>query len=272
MALLQCNFFSTSLCFGTDINVIIPSPNADEILNHKKNSYFHKESKFQVLYLLHGAYGDCSDWLRLSGIERYANEHKLIIIMPSVSNSFYQDMYSGSDYLTYLTCELPAFVRATFPVSQKREHTFAAGLSMGGYGALKIAFQNPENYAACISLSGAIDICGIYDDIAKGYISGPFRWDAIFREPEHIQNTDADLFSLYQKKEREGYDMPLIFQSCGTEDFIYKRNLTARDELRKIGANVTYEEFPGGHDWDYWDTHIKRAIEWLPLANDAVAE
>ncbi|MDD2970891.1 MAG: alpha/beta hydrolase family protein [Lachnospiraceae bacterium] len=263
MALLQCNLFSGTLCFGTDINVIIPSPDSDDILHKKNISYFHKGVKFPVLYLLHGAYGDYSDWLRLSKIEAYANEHKMIVIMPSASNSFYQDMEYGSDYETYMTEELPAFAQQMFPMLTDREHTFIGGLSMGGYGALKLAFDNPDKYGACISLSGALDIQGVYEDIREGRMEAPFLWDAIFSDPERIQGSDKDLFELYKIGGEQGCIMPRIFQSCGTEDFIYHSNLGARDRLMEMGADLTYEEHPGIHDWNYWDANIGRAMEWL---------
>lgn len=272
MALLQCNFFSKALCFGTDVNVMIPTPNSDEVLNEKDSSYFYPGAKYQVLYLLHGAYGDYSDWLRWSSIEKYAATRCLAVVMPCASNSFYQDMYRGSDYLTYLTKELPEFIQAMFPVSKKREHNFTAGLSMGGYGAVKIALERPDLFSKCISLSGAVDIVGVQEGIEEGEMQGPFRWDAIFESPARIEGSDADLMALYDKKRQQGCEMPDIFLSCGREDFIYPKNLTAKAKLEALGANLTYEEHSGIHDWDYWDLHIKRAIDWLGLANRPVTE
>lgn len=272
MAYIQCNFFSPTLCFNTDINVIIPTPNSDEILNHKKSDYLNDGAKFQVLYLLHGAYGDYSDWMRLTSIEKYAQEHKLAVVMPSASNSFYQNMYRGSDYMTYILDELPSFVNSLFPISRKRENTFVAGLSMGGYGALKMAFEKPEQYAACASLSGAVDFTGIVKAVENGEIGGPFRWNHIFEHPEAVEGSDADLFALARKRITEGRTLPRIFQTCGIEDFIYPQNVHAHQVFEEIGLDLTYEEHPGIHDWDYWDTHIRRVIEWLPLANDSVRE
>ena len=81
MAYIKTHFFSTALCFGTDINVFIPTPDADELLTGKKNDYFVPGVKYQVLYLLHGAYGDYTDWLHLTSIERYAQDHKLAVII-----------------------------------------------------------------------------------------------------------------------------------------------------------------------------------------------
>lgn len=271
MAFFQVNFFSPSLCFNTDICVFVPTPNSDEILNHKKSDYFKDGAKFQTLYLLHGAYGDYTDWFRLTGIERYAQEHKLAVVMPSASNSFYQNMYKGSAYLTYLLEEISEFVTKLFPLSKKRENTFVAGLSMGGYGALRLAFQKPEQFAACATLSGAVDIAAVKRDTDKGTIDGPFCWNAIFENTEP-EGTQADIFELIKRDKEAGLPLPKVFQSCGTEDFIYPINVEGKKAFEKAGIDLTYEEHPGIHDWDYWDTHIRRVLDWLPLNNDSVEE
>lgn len=270
MAFFQVNFFSPTLCFNTDVNIFIPTPNSDEILNNKKSDYFHSGAKFQVLYLLHGAYGDYMDWMRLTSIEKYAQNHKLAVVMPSASNSFYQDMHRGSKYLTYLTEELPAFVQSLFPVSAKREDTFTAGLSMGGYGAVRLAFERPEHYGACASLSGAIDIADCMQGVRSGAMGGPFRWNAIFSDPDAVTGSDADLFALAKKRQAEGRTLPPVYQTVGTEDFIYQSNVGARKKLEEAGVKVTYVEHPGIHDWDFWDRYIQDVLDWLPLANDSV--
>lgn len=270
MAFFQMNFFSPTLCFNTDINVVVPTPNSDEILNHKSSDYFYPGVKFQVLYLLHGAYGDYSDWMRLTSIEKYAQNHKLTVVMPSASNSFYQNMHRGSRYLTYLTEELPELVKSIFPVSARREDTFVAGLSMGGYGALHLAFEKPENYGACASLSGAIDLVDCMRSTQEGTVEGPFLWPAIFQDPEAVAGSDADLFALARKRIAEGRSLPPVYQTVGTEDFLYQSNLGARKKLEELGVQVTYAEHPGMHDWDFWDAHIQDVLNWLPLANDAV--
>lgn len=270
MAFMQCKFFSPVLNFNTDINVFIPTPNSDEILNNKNSDYYKEGYKFQVLYLLHGAYGDYSDWTRLTSIEKYAQEHKIAVVTPSVSNSFYQNMYRGSAYLTYLLDELPALVKSIFPVSHRREDTFVAGLSMGGYGAVKLAFERPEQFAACASLSGAIDIIAVMNQVVDGSIQGPFRWNHIFEDMGEVEGSDADLFALAQKRIDEGRELPKVFQTVGKEDFIYRANLSAKEKFEKIKINLTYEEYPGIHDWDFWDTYIQRALDWFELKKDSV--
>ncbi len=266
MAFCQCNFFSPTLCFGTDLNVFIPTPNSDELLNQKNSDYFTDGVRFPVLYLLHGGYGDYTDWGRLTSVERYAQEHKLAVVMPSASNSFYQNMRYGSNYLDYLLDEVPRFVNKMFPVSQKREHTYVAGLSMGGYGAVKLALERPEKFAAAISLSGALDVEALTAAVRGGGLKAPFDLENI------INLENADLFQLAKKRMGEGKALPRIFVSCGTEDFVYPINQSALKKFQEAGVPVTYEEHPGIHDWDYWDTHIQRGLQWLGLSDRPVAE
>ena len=268
MAYIKTHFFSTSLCFGTDLEVFVPTPDADELLNAKPRDYFKPGVKYQVLYRLHGAYGDYSDWLHLTSVERYAQDHKLAVVMPSASNSFYQDMVYGSDYLTYITEELPRFCEANFPISPKREDTFVAGLSMGGYGALKIALTKPEKYSCAASLSGALDLETILPLLAS-MPATPFDPKDILGEGE-IAGSDADLFTLIGRLQKEGKELPKIYQTVGTEDFIYPSNQAAKKKFEEMGVEFTYAEHPGIHDWKFWDAHIQDILNWLPLKDAAL--
>ena len=270
MAFFQVNMFSPVLGFPVDVNVFVPTPNSDEVLNNKDSAYFTDGAKFQVLYLLHGAYGAHTDWFRLTSIEKYATLRKLAVVMPAAANSFYQDMRIGSAYLTFLTQELPAFIEKMFPVSTRREDTFAAGLSMGGYGALQLALTLPEKFCACASLSGAIDIAEIYRETRDETMDGPFKWNCIFENPEALEGSDADLFAKIRRLQTAGRPVPRIYQTVGTEDFIYPANLKAKEKLEKMGLDYTYAEYPGIHDWDFWDTHIQDVLEWFGLRGDSI--
>lgn len=282
MALIQTHFFSTSLCFGTDLNVFIPTPNVDELMEPGGGDYYHPGCKFQVLYLLHGGYGDYTDWMRLTSIERYAQAHKLAVVMPSASNSFYQDMYCGSDYLRLVTEEIPQLCRSLFPISCRRENTFVGGLSMGGYGAMKVALTKPEEYSCAFSLSGALDLAGTLRILEEGtreaplnpYTGkrvGPMDPAAVFGTTA-VAGTEADLFALARKRVQEGRPLPRLFQSVGTEDFLCPSNRAAREKFTELGVEVTYEEHPGAHQWSYWDAHVQDALNWLPLAGSSVEE
>ncbi|WP_394524568.1 alpha/beta hydrolase [Lacrimispora sp. JR3] len=263
MASMNCHYYSFSLMRSVDINVIIPTPESDEqITNEETKKAYHYETGLPVLYLLHGAFGDYSSWVRYSNIERYAQKHCVAVVMASAANSFYQDMYRGDAYFTFFTEELPAFIGSVFPISKKREDTFVAGLSMGGYGAWFMALSKPEQYAKAASLSGALDLAMTYEGTKQGDMKGPFFWEQIFENPELISGSDADLLTLYDRCEAAG-TIPELYYACGTEDFVYEMNLSVKRGLEERGANAVYEEGPGGHTWDFWDTYIQKVLQWM---------
>jgi S-formylglutathione hydrolase FrmB len=270
MAYFQCNFYSQSLKSNTTIGIILPSPDSNDIFGNGDLSYFTPGIRFQTLYLFHGAYGDFSDWTRNTSIERYAQERRLAVVMPSAGNSFYQDMFQGEPYLTFVSEELPRFVQTAFPLSATREDNFTAGLSMGGYGALKIALSKPEQYAAAASLSGAVDLVGLVQGNASPSGGNPFAFERIFQNYTHLENTDADLFHLIRQNRAANRPSTKLFISCGTEDFLYPLHLGAKQTLAALDTDVHFEEHHGSHNWQYWDTHIQRALDWMPLKCDVI--
>jgi S-formylglutathione hydrolase FrmB len=271
MAFFECSFFSQNLAFDTNVCVYIPTPDANEI-SGGTDQYFRKGVKFQTLYLLHGAFGDCSDWIRQTCIERYAWRRRLALVMPSGDNSFYQDMYRGSKYLSYCSEELPDLVRSVFPLSPRREDTFIAGLSMGGYGALRIAFEKPDMFYAVASLSGALDLVDIFCRVKNGEIVLPFPWENIVENMDAVEGSGADLFARYAALKTAGKKLSRIFQCCGTEDFLYQSNQLAKQKFIALGADLHYEEDSGEHNWDYWESHIEKALDWLPLKRDSIPD
>src|SRR3954451_5213569 len=133
MALVRCDFFSDVLELSTSMTVILPQSTSAQI----GMSGSAAVGDPPVLYLLHGLSDDDTSWLRRTSVERYAAALGLAVVMPQVHRSFYTDEAHGSRYWTFLSEELPALVSRFFRVSQERRDTFVAGLSMGGYGALK---------------------------------------------------------------------------------------------------------------------------------------
>jgi S-formylglutathione hydrolase FrmB len=271
MAFFECSFFSQTLAFDTNVCVYIPTPDENEI-SGGTDRYFRKGVKFQTLYLLHGAFGDCSDWIRQTCIERYAWQRRLALVMPSGDNSFYQDMCRGSKYLSYCSEELPGFVRSVFPLSPRREDTFIAGLSMGGYGALRIAFEKPDMFYAAASLSGALDLADIFCRVKNDEIALSFPWENTVENMDAVESSGADLFARYAVLKTTGKKLPMIFQCCGTEDFLYQSNQLAKQKFTALGADLHYEEDSGEHNWDYWESHIEKALDWLPLKKDSIPD
>lgn len=254
MAFINCTFYSEILDLSVSMNVILP-----QVCGHESNDV-GDNLKFPVLYLLHGLSDNCTSWHRLSSTERYVAKTGLIVVMPEVHRSYYTDMKKGNDYWSFISEELPRIVKNFFPASTEREDTFVAGLSMGGYGAFKLALSYPERFAAAASLSGVLDIV----DRVKNEEEFKYDFDLIFGGIEKLQDSPNDLFFLAKELKNKKIKLPL-YQCCGTEDFLYRENLNFRDLAVSLGLDLTYEEEPGQHNWPYWDRNIEKVIEWLPI-------
>ena len=263
MACMTCHYYSSVLGSNIAVNVIIPTPSGNEqIVDKKIQKQYGYESGLPVVYLLHGAYGAFSSWLRFSNIERYAQERCCAVVMASAGNNFYQDMYRGLPYRTFFTEELPAFITNVFPVSKKREDTFIAGFSMGGYGAWYLALSTPKLYAKSASMSGALDIAALYEQAMDGSVDSPFPWDDIYEDPQKLAGSDKDLFELYSRCQKNGL-VPELYQTCGTEDFLYDVNVSVKNRMERMNAGLVYREGPGGHNWDFWDVEIRDILDWM---------
>ncbi|RAP78278.1 alpha/beta hydrolase [Paenibacillus montanisoli] len=254
MALIQCDFHSEILGLSMSMNVILPQSAPSQIGMASSAG----SAKLKTLLLLHGLSDDHSIWLRRTSIERYVAPLGIAVVMPAVHRSYYADMDKGMKYWTYISEELPAIARSFFPLSDRREDNFVAGLSMGGYGAFKLAFNFPERYAAAASLSGALDVRSFHDRF-------PADYNLIFGTHEKADALPNNVFLAAERLTASGKPVPKLFQCCGTEDFLYEHNTRFRDHALKLGLPLEYEEGPGEHEWGYWDANIQRVLNWLPL-------
>ena len=262
MALLHCNFWSEVLQLSCSMDVILPEPkrSADgEVLTPPR--------LYPTLYLLHGLSDDHTIWQRRTSIERYVAEMELAVVMPAVDRSFYTDMAAGNRYWTFISTEVPALARALFPLSSAREDNFVAGLSMGGYGAFKLALSHPEHFAAAASLSGAVNITALRKAPDREWRAELKR---IFGNLRRLSGSRHDLLHLAEEiADSEWKEQLPLFQWCGTEDFLYSDNVIFRDHALALGLDLTYSEGPGGHTWDMWDEQIQCVLAWLPLVRPA---
>ena len=262
MAFIQLKTFSETLRTKTDIQVILPTPLAGDLILGTENRfpYYSREIPVPVLYLLHGTYGDDGDWMRFSRIESYAQEYNLAVVMPDCANSWYNNMPNGGPaYYDYITRELPQMINWMFPVSGKREDTFIAGLSMGGAGAFKFAMSKPNLYSHAAILSGGFS--NIDDRIARG--NAP--WALAFESGKSNKGTNNDPYYLTEEAIKNKTDYPKLYICCGTEDFLYAENCQFRKHLDAIGIKYQYHEQQGIHDFNFWDDEIKRILAWLPI-------
>lgn len=261
MAVLDVNFFSNALARQVSYKAIIP---VDGAVFPGRPA---KEVKpFKTIYLLHGIFGDYTDWLVKSRVALFAEEHNIAVIMPSGENGFYVDHeVFRSYYGEYIGKELVEETRKLFNLSHKREDTFIAGLSMGGYGALRNGLKYYNKFSAIAALSSAL----IIDDAITSTEEHPFvfgrksYYEAVFGDVEKIKGSDKDLEALVKNINIENGNMPRLYLACGTEDSLLPNNHKFRDFLVSENVKHTYEEGPGVHDWKFWDEYIEKAIKWL---------
>ena len=251
MAFFDCHFFSETLALTSSAYVLLPQgPLPAGRKTHR------------TLYLLHGLSDDHTMWMRRTSIERYAEAKNIAVVMPAVARSFYQDMAGGPCYWTFLSDELPALMRQFFPLSAEREDTFAAGLSMGGYGALRLGLARPKQFAAVASMSGAIDYVRRLRDAGKtGSRISKAEWSGIAGAQKNAAGTDSDLYHLAR---RASAPRPALYLSCGTEDELLADSRAFHRHLDEADYPHHYEESPGAHEWAFWDRQIECVLDWLP--------
>lgn len=249
MALLETHFDSGALDLSLGMNIILPE---------------HPEAWNEppaVLYLLHGLSDDYTIWSRRTSIERYASRYNLVIVMPDAYKSFYCDMTHGSNYWSFFAEELPLLIKRWFNVSNDWKKTFVAGLSMGGYGAIKLAMGCPGQYGAAASLSGALDLASHIND--EWDDSRMRAFEAVFGDIKNVPTSGNDLMAQLQAL--KAIPETEFYVGCGTEDYLYQDSVSFRDAAAGKGLRLTYEESAGEHNWDFWDTYIQRVLEWLPI-------
>jgi S-formylglutathione hydrolase FrmB len=254
MALLSCDFFAETLEVGTSMTVVLPQQTAEQIgVASVADTPAHG---FPLLYLLHGLSDDHTAWLRYTSIERYATARGLAVVMPAVHRSFYADEKHGHAYWQFVSAELPQVVRSFFRVSERPQDTFVAGLSMGGYGALKLGLSHPERFGAVASLSGVADVRTLGDRLERAELV-----DRVFGGEF---TADDDLFELLAATEPGS--VPPLYIACGTEeDRLMPANVRLADAARARGVAVITDFRPGVHEWGLWDDVIQDVIGWLPL-------
>lgn len=212
---------------------------------------------YPTFYLLHGLTDDHTRWLRQSSIERYVEGLPLIVVMPDGGRGFYTRHNQGHDYARYIAHDCVQFVERNFPARARRTSRCIGGLSMGGYGALRIALGYPDLFISANSHSGAVMIGSRKQD--KRSPLSAWEFQQIFGK--NPAGTEHDLLHLAENAKAVGR-LPKIRIDCGEEDFLFEDNREFTQRLDEMGIPHEYEEFPGAHDWAYWDLHIQDALKF----------
>ena len=261
MALLQVNFISGCLMRTTTMNVILPVDKVDF-----SGCLQPPTQPFPTLYLLHGMLGNYTDWVSGTLLQCWAEEKGLAVVMPSGDNKHYVDIPSVGDYYgEFIGRELVEITRRMFPLSHRREDTFIGGLSMGGYGALRNGLKYHETFGSIAALSSSPIIDSIPDatDDAPFPVQRRSYLQAILGDLDKAQQGDLNPHVLLRQIPEA--ELPRIYLACGTEDSLLPTTRKLRETMLEVGADLTYVEAPGAHEWDFWNSQIKKVLDWLPL-------
>jgi len=239
MAFCTLQFRSPALIKACSMNVIFPD---------------NQNGPFPVFYLLHGLSDDHSIWMRRTSIERYVQDLPIIVVMPDGGRSFYCDAVEGPAYENHIIQDVIGLTDRVFNTIPTREGRVIGGLSMGGYGALKLALKFPNLFCSTVSHSGALGITKVKPENVRQDMR--IEFPQIFGD-----NPFGGKDCLYQLAENiDRSQLPAIRIDCGTEDGLLQSNRDYHTHLTNINIPHEYEEYPGAHTWDYWDIHVQEAI------------
>ncbi len=240
MAFATINYFSHALQKASSFNIVFPED-------------AHLPRPWSVFYLLHGLSDDHTIWMRRTSIERYVAGLPLVVVMPDGGRGFYTNALEGLAYEDDLIKNVVGVVDRTFPVKAERSGRAIGGLSMGGYGAVKLGLKHHEMFGSVTSHSGALAFC---------------------RETKHDLNwSTPEFLRIFGKAPKDGREdpfkiaesidhgrVPALRIDCGKDDFLIEQNRAFHKHLESLHITHEYEEFPGSHDWAYWDLHVRDAI------------
>lgn len=230
MNVARVEFFSEALKQHVSYNAILPSNGA---------------GPFPVLLQLHGYTDDHNAWLYRSNLVRHAEPYPFIIVLPNGGTSFYLNLKSAGRfglrrYEDFIIQDLYRHVIDTF---HARASPWAiGGLSMGGFGSMRLGLKHADRFASIWSHSGAYDLRdreGLSTEV---------------EDPE-----DADVLTWVDRAAKRN-SPPVVSFDCGTEDELLDENRLLDQRMTSAGLAHTYNEHPGGHTWDFWDEHVQEAL------------
>lgn len=236
MSTLIWNVRSTSLDMMTQVAIALPDQNPPE----------------HLLYLLHGLTGNHLTWLLDGGAHRIANDRNIAIVMPDAQRSFYLDQPYALGWETWIADELPGLIARTFQLPTSRLQTAIAGMSMGGYGALRLALHQPQRFGVAISLSGTVDIA---EDAFQQRHPDLFE---TFIGTYDVRGTSHDLLAELPGAPR---DLKL-WLTCGESDRLLGQHYSFVEAAAACDFPLTHSTGPGAHNWKFWAPRFEQALDW----------
>ena len=222
-----------------------------------------KTTRYPVLYLLHGLTGHYNDWVARTNIADYASGYGIIVVMPEGNDGWYTDSAAvpTDKYETYILQELIPDVQQRYRAIEARYGRAIAGLSMGGYGAIKFGLKSPATFVFAASMSGALGVTRLTDkEIPESWRPSLKNFGASGSQ----SRTANDLFEILQKlTPARVTSLPYFYFDCGTEDaafiFTWNREVAALMFEKKIPHE--FRELPGDHSWSYWDQQVQGILK-----------
>ena len=264
MAFLTCDYYSLARKGFISLTVILPM----DPLPAGPYPVQYNGGPWPAIYLLHGYSGNRNDWLLRSRIEEWAQKRGYAVVMPDGANRFYIDNEdTGEQYGAFVGEELVEVTRRLFPLSGKRDSTVIAGMSMGGFGAIRNGLKYADTFGSIIALSSAL----ITDEVAEmqpgsGNGIAPYSYYRhVFGQINQLPGSDKDPKHLAKALMEGSGTRPRLFMACGSEDFLYAQNCDYHDYLNRIGYAHEWWVRPGVHDFDFWNQSMLAAMDWLAL-------
>lgn len=243
MTVASFQLFSETLGTPQSVNVILPPP--------------ERMTEASILYLLHGLLDDHTSWLSRTLLLEYAQQYNLVVVMPFAQRSFYTDQKTGYAWRTWVESELPWKIESWLNLPSVAGRRHIAGLSMGGYGAMKLGLSGPTRFQSIGSFSGVLDLVGA-NGLSQRMAEIEHDLVAAFGSPEAIAGSKDDLLALPLS-----VSGPQLFVTCGLDDSLLEGNRRFRDYAQQASVPLVYQEVPGGHEWAVWDRNLAAFLEWL---------
>ena len=255
---IHCEFQSRILSTRVEVDVYLP--NVIQYLEDErsfKEQYTYEPLK--TLFLLHGAWDSARQWIENTSVMRLAEEANIALVLPSVGNTFYANTRTGLAYEDYFMQELFGFVRALFPLSEKREDNYICGVSMGGYGALKAVLKEPSLFSKCAVMSGVVDIA--YS--ARIIRTLGVETKHLLGSWKELKDTEYDLRPMVEKALAQNETLPELLLIVSEGDYLRETNESFHAFLEEKGVSHTFKEYPGIHNWAFWDAHLKECMDFI---------
>jgi S-formylglutathione hydrolase FrmB len=254
LGLLAGNLLFSQSAFAFDVkNMTIPGSDIVKSLPATvvlPDGYADSNERFPTLYLLHGWSGDNTEWVSKTTLGSLADEHQMIVVMPNGAyDSWYVDsaVKKDSNYQSYIGKDVVKYIDKKFKTISKKEARAITGLSMGGYGALNVAINNPLTFGNVGSMSGGVD---------PRYFPKNWGMESVFGD--HVKNSDYwDDKAIISNAHRFIFSGIDIIIDCGLDDFFSRSNKELHNLLVELKIPHDYIERPGTHDWNYWGNSIK---------------